>query len=380
MNALELNIESRNKEKIGYLANLKDFSYSSANKIDPNVVLKNPQVSLYCFDDTAKNAVFVELPQDIDLTKVPFVYQAQYDYAKRLIVVPYELFSKLADCLPEVRRPIFIYMAGRSGSTLLSHVFNASNVVVSLSEPDVATQLAHLRFEADENRISEIRNLAQCAMRFLFKPYHTDGIHAHALKFRSEGIRVADLMQNVFPDAKNLFLYRDAMSWVLSFYKLIKSNHDMPEYLSVNDWIKRNEDNKRADFSHLTAYLPSRSINVSIPEQLALWKIAIIEWYLEQIELGTPILAVRYQDLNQYREKVLKSIFTYCGIPKSRLSLGIRAFDRDSQADSHLIRKKEKEINGLKLNVEQTLSVSSILNRHPVLSNTNFMVPGTLQI
>jgi hypothetical protein len=49
----------------------------------------------------------------------PFVYQAQYDQAERLIAVPYETFTQLARDLPDVRRLILIYATGRSGSTLL---------------------------------------------------------------------------------------------------------------------------------------------------------------------------------------------------------------------------------------------------------------------
>lgn len=381
LETLQLNIKSRKKDdKIGFLANLNDFSCSNGVRIDPSLIIKNPQISMYCFDDTNKNAVFVEVPQDIDLTKSPFVYQTQYENAQRIILVPYETFNKLANSIPEVHHPIFIYMAGRSGSTLLSNIFNESRVAVSLSEPDVATQIAHLRYDVGASRIPEVRDLAQSTIRFLFKSYHTDGIQAHALKFRSEGIRIADLLQDAFPRAKNLFLYRDAISWITSFYQLIQRNYDMPDYSSVNAWIKRYETLKHADFSHLTSYLDKKCAKVSIPEQLALWLIAIIEWHQEQVELGTPMLAVRYSDLIQYREGVLQSVFTYCGLPMSSSSVGLRAFSRDSQAGSPHARINPKVGNRLKLNKQQIRSILLILKRHPILSKLDFNVSGTLLI
>lgn len=380
LEAHQLNIVSKHPKKIGFLASLNDFCFTDGGRVDPNIIIKNSQISLYCFDDIDRQAVFVEIPPDIDLTKVAFIYQTQYEYAQRLIVVPYDTFIKLGNSIPEVHRPIFIYMTGRSGSTLVSHIFNESKVAVGLSEPDIATQLVHLRYDIGENRTSEIRTLAQCAIRLLFKSYHAVSIQAHALKFRSEGIRIMDFLQEIFPRAKNLFLYRDAISWVNSFYHLIQRNYDMPEYSSVNDWKKRYETQLHTDFSHLTEYIHDKCTKVTIPEQLTLWRIAIIEWYLEQVEHGIPALAVRYQDLVQDREEVLQSIFNYCGLPISSALLGLKAFDRDSQAGSQHARINPKEGNKSKLNKEQVRSVSLILNRHPILSRPDFIVPGTLQI
>ena len=54
--------------------------------------------------------------------------------------------------------PIFVLSTARSGSTLLSHVFNALDSVHSLAEPDVATQFVHLH-SADGQRDAELRDL-----------------------------------------------------------------------------------------------------------------------------------------------------------------------------------------------------------------------------
>jgi len=252
MQTLQLTIGSKQRQMTGFLASLKDFEYTDGGQVDPNVVVENPQISLYCFDDTDKRAIFVELPVDIDLTEAPFIYLTQYEHAQRLIAVPYETFNQLATTLPEVRRPIFIYITGRSGSTLLSHVFNDSKVVVSLSEPDVATQFLHLRYDSDRNREAELRQLAQSTVRFLFKSYHLNGNQAHALKFRSEGLRVMDLFQEVYPQAKNLFLYRDAIGWARSFYRIIKQNS--PEFQSVDYYQGNFERIQAVDFSHFKQF------------------------------------------------------------------------------------------------------------------------------
>ena len=363
----------------GFLASLKDFSCTDGGEVDPNVVVENPQISLYCFDDIDRQAIFVELPADVDLTKAPFVYQSQYENAQRLIAVPYETFNQLAKTLPEIQQPIFIYITGRSGSTLLSHVFNDSNVVASLSEPDVATQFLHLRHSWERNRTSELHRLAQNTMRFLFKSYHARGIQTHALKFRSEGLQVMDLFQSAFPQAKNLFLYRDAIGWATSFYRLLKSD-GIPEYSPVSFWQSNFETIFTVDFSHFRQYLDDGCEQISIPEALALWWIASTEWYLAQVERGIPVLAVRYADIIQHREEVLGSIFNYCDLPVSGMQLGLSAFDRDSQAGTKLARENSNEGNMTALSEEQLRSVSVILERHPILNTSDYIVPETLRI
>lgn len=363
----------------GFLASLKDFTCTDGGEVDPNVIVENPHISLYCFSDIDKQAIFVELPADVDLTKAPFVYQAQYEHAQRLIAVPYETFSKLAETLPEIQRPIFVYITGRSGSTLLSHVFNDSNVVVSLSEPDVATQFLHLRHSWGRNRNAELHHFAQNTMRFLFKPYHQENVEAHALKLRSEGLQVMDLFQSAFPQAINLFLYRDAIGWATSFYRLFRSD-GMPENTPISFWQDIFETIFAVDFSRFTQYLQERNEEISIPEGLTLWWIASIEWYLTQVERGVPVLAVRYADLIQHREEVLQSVFGYCGLPASAMQLGLSAFDRDSQAGTKLARENPDVGNKLILSEDQLRSVTKILERHPVLNTSDFIVPGTLRI
>jgi hypothetical protein len=377
METRQLTIESKQDTDFGR-ASLKDFGYSDGGKVNPTVVVENPYLSLYCLDDINKQAIFVELPPEVDLTRVPFVYQTQYDHASRLIAVPYETFSHLATTLPEVTQPIFVYSTGRSGSTLISHVFNESKVVASLSEPDVATQFVQLRMGGNYPE-SKLCQFAQSTLRFLFKSYHTPEIRAHALKFRSEGLRIMDFFQAAFPQAKNLFLYRDAIGFATSHYRIFKSD-GFAEYSSVSEWLSIFEAILHGDFSHLRAYLDDGCEQISIPELFSLWWIAHMDFYLAQVERGVPVLAVRYADINQSPADVLKAVFAYCDLPPSAVQQGLKAFDRDAQAGTKLARENPKEGNKLKLTEEQIRSIMAVLQRHPVLKTSEFTVPETLQV
>src|SRR5688572_22541500 len=122
MNAHYLHIEEKHRQGAGVVASLADFTVTPGDLVDPAVILSNPNISLYCFDQAAKHAIFTELPDGMNLSTAPFVYQMQYDHAQRLIRVPINAFRQLASTLPPVEHLIMVYIVGRSGSTLLSSI------------------------------------------------------------------------------------------------------------------------------------------------------------------------------------------------------------------------------------------------------------------
>ena len=367
MEAQQLTIESKHRQYHRFLASLKDFSYHEGTLVDPSLVVKNPQISLYCLDDSSQQALFVEIPPGIDLAKVPFVCRTQYEQAQQLITVPYETFNQLADHLPQVQRPIFIYTTGRSGSTLLHQAFNESQIVLSLSEPDVATQFANLRHNTKGNRDAELRKLANSSIRFLFRNYHTQGVQAHALKFRSHGTQVMDLFQTIFPETKNIFLYRQAIAYVTSSYRIYQKN-EYPVYPSFQVWQSQFEQFWGADLSDLVKYVDEECEAISILKELTLEWIVGMEWYIAQVERGTPALALRYADLIDFQEETLKKIFSYCHLPLNRVQQALNAYSRDSQAGTPLGRENPQKGNKYTLNETQIDLVTGMLQRHSVLN------------
>jgi hypothetical protein len=373
-----LNIERKHRQFTPFVASMADFSCTSGEVINPEIVLANPDVSLYCLDDAAKHAIFVELPPGIDLARAPFVYQTQHDHAQRLIAVPYDTFRRLARALPAVGRLIVTYSSGRSGSTLVSHLFNALDGVASLSEPDVATQFVHLRRTQGEGEAA-LRDLLDCSVRFLFKPSAFGRQSAYALKLRAEGLRVMDLYQTTFPRARNLFLYRDALSFVASFSRILR-RFGSPEYAPVSEVLTEFGQYFGQDLTHLTAYLHSGTTDLSIPQQFTLMWLAAMEWYLAQYARGIPILAVRYNDLNAQREQVVAAILQHCGLSAAQAPDLLSVFARDAQAGTALARENPEEGNQLRLADEEREAITMIVQRHPVVNTPDFIVPGTLRV
>jgi hypothetical protein len=373
-----LTIENKERQMAGFLSSLNDFTVTADDAVNAGIVRTNPNISLYCLDDASKRAIFVELPPNVDLAKVPFVYQTQYEKAQRLIALPYDSFIQVARELPKVNDLIMIYMTGRCGSTLLSHVLNELDEVLSLSEPDVATQFVHLRDEYS-TRDTELRELLDSTVRVLFKPTALKTPSICALKLRSEGTQVMDLFQATFPQAKNLFLYRDAIGWVTSFYRIFSrggSSEPTPldEVRSVFDLLYK------YDATRLVDCLEEGTTEVSLVQYLTLWWLATMEWYLAKHTQGFPVLATRYGDLNTHREEVLTALFRYCGLPTEKVRETLGVFAQDSQAGTFLARDKPEEGNPLRLSEAQRNEVTTLLKRHPTITESDFIVPGTLRM
>lgn len=373
-----LNIEAKHRRGPGFIAGTKDFTTSEGEQVDSEIIIRNPNTSLYCFDDDAKRAIFVELPPNINLTTVPFVYFTQHEEAQRLIAVPYDAFRNIAKTLPAVEHLIMMYISGRSGSTLLSHIFNQLDSVMSLSEPDVITQFVHMR-DDNHQRDAELRELFDCTVRILFKPNPYKKPATYALKYRMETLRAMDLFHETFPHAKNLYSYRDAAGFVASFYRIFKT-HDAPETMPLSDFIASFNSMFRYDLTPKTIYLDPNAEQISIIQQMTLWWMVGIEWYLEQTASGIPILPVRYADLNQHREKVVTEIFKYCNLPVDKVSQSLSPFERDSQSGSPIARENPKEGNKYELTDEQQQEMTRILARHPVIKQSDFIVPDTLRV
>src|SRR5436190_10016493 len=112
-----------------------DFRVRDGGAADPRIVLQQPNLSLYCVDFENRQALFAETPPERDLSRAPFLYQAQYEAARRLIQIPFETLHRLAaEVVIDPARLILIYSVGRCGSTLVSHAFNEVEGVESLSE------------------------------------------------------------------------------------------------------------------------------------------------------------------------------------------------------------------------------------------------------
>ncbi|MEW6378274.1 MAG: hypothetical protein AB1611_01570 [bacterium] len=369
-------------------ARFSNFRCQEGESIDPGVIISNPDISPYCLDDPGKRVIFVETSPGIDLSKAPFYYQAQFQHAIRLVAVSYEDIHSLARAMGDpFDNLILIYSVGRCGSTLLSRVFNQVPGVVSLSEPDIFTQVVGLR-NPDGSRDSELSRLLRDCTRILGKPGAGGRKPNLAIKFRSFGIELGDLMHGIFPQARNIFLYRNAEDVIESLIRAFgdqgfwgRTFRAAQQSHLARFWLRLFIARRKKSMSRLIPLIqdyPSRAYKDlgSVGIALIMW-LSVMHRYLDLYRRGVPMIGLRYEDLIARPHEVVKALFEYCGLPVWKVPAACRVFEHDVRLGSYLDRKPPSHRC---LNLDDLLNIQRFLRSHPDVQSPHFVAPGTLTV
>ncbi|HSG45525.1 MAG TPA: hypothetical protein VLA72_20455 [Anaerolineales bacterium] len=348
-----------------------DFEFEVGESIDPQIVVTNPRITLYCLDHAHQRALFVENAPGVDLSQAPFFYHAQYENAVNLYGVSYDTLHELAKGIAlDSQRLIFVYSTGRSGSTLVGAALNAVDGVVGLSEPDVFTQLVTERDFGGSNQ-DEISALINSCMKLQCKP--TEKIPnpvAWAVKFRSFSTELGDLLYEHYPDSKNIFLYRDAESWMQSAGRAFSENGDSVEFRTMlQGWFSTLVPSLARHASENGPLLPIAVIGTHA------W-LAVMDKYLDLHKSGVPFKAFRFDDIKATREVAVKEIIEYCGLSDVDMDAVYKALERDSQADSP-IAQEILAGRDFELSDQHRADIAKTLAAHPVIQDGHFVVPST---
>jgi hypothetical protein len=293
-----------------------------------------------------------------------------------LIVVPYATFHELAARIPaDDSRLICIHNIGRCGSTLLSQVFNEVDSVVSLSEPDVFANFVALR----STPRPELIRLLHSSLCYVFRPAVTGSAATYALKFRNQCVDLIDLFFDAFPQARHLFMYRDALGWLASVNRLINQVGPLPP-LSRDEAIDHQALYMNRDRAEIEHFYDPAITSYPVIVYLAVGWLVMMSRYLELYEQGFRPLAVRYADLNKQREAVVTKIFEHCGLPADQVATALRAFDRDSQAETRLARDNAEAGNRVPIPDDLIAQIQVVLSRQSVINHSDYVLPGTLSL
>ncbi|WP_431297524.1 hypothetical protein [Tabrizicola sp. BL-A-41-H6] len=304
----------------------------AAVDVSPEVVLTEPGWTLFSFDLAASEAVFVDVGP-CDLSQAPFSYQRQFEIAQRVLRLPFADVLGMADAIPAAPQ-VHLFNIGHCGSTLLHNVFNQTEVAWCLSEPLFVFDLAMGRDKVvDEVRVALLR--AGCAFMRLFPGYAGQ---VQVLKHFSQALMIAEDCQRATPDARFLFLYRDAESWCNSVYGFVQRMggqmqvpKDEREFVW---WIMSGNMTLGA-----AAGLVDMTGDVLMFDELsaAVW-ILQRDRFHQVVAAGVPMRATPYEALVADRERTLAGIFAECGLPDADMEGALTAFDSDSHAGTATAR------------------------------------------
>ena len=320
----------RHKDHDFAISNTDDFTLGDSEAFDSRRLISDPRYSLYSLDFDRNAACFVELPYSVDLETKPFCFLAQFKEATHLITIPLDEFHTLAaGCEIDDSRLVFIQSVGRCGSTLVSRVFEAIESVNSLSEPDAFTVLVGWRGSGLAPD-SEIKRIAENCVRFFCRPLVSpDNQHFFALKFRSQCTEIDDLLAEAFPAAKHLYLTREPITWLDSFYRAFID----PKMVSDHDYQQWVED----VFAPMYPLIQNQVVD---GHPMPVWKPILLNWIANSETFnkfqnnGIPYCVADFSELKDQATVTIRRILDYCGIPITDWSHIEECLSHDSQKGS----------------------------------------------
>lgn len=373
MKAQVFDVVSREKQNPFGIAAVDDFKLEEKGFVDAQEILENPNILLYCLEPESQQAIFVETPEAADILAAPFYYIRQYERAIQVLKVSYETLERLADqVILDDQRMIFIYSMGRCGTTLTSSAFSQAEDVVSLSEPDVFSQLVQM-LDFSGSYDAEVGALTRACLLLTCKDWVDGQQPVWVLKFRSFVVEIADLIYTHFPQAKSLFLYRNADAWWKSSARAFGENVATQERL-IGFWMRTKMWFKKLDHYNLVSLEEiSRGLLISL-----IW-LSCMERCLERLEAGQPMLPVRYEDLKANPELVIGRIFDYCGVHVTNRNNLLDVLNRDSQAKTPISRDQLKQVDW-EPDPDDIAIIQRVIAEQPIINRPDYQLPGTLKL
>lgn len=336
--SLRHDILSRHRPREFAPTGLADFTTDPGTEVDAAALLRDPAWSLYALELETGRAIFVHLAPGTDLSRAAFIPQAQFAAAQAVLSVPLDDLSGLSADLPAPERLILLFSIGRCGTTLANHILNTVPDTFALSEPRAFVTLALARHQMPPARAEA---LIAAVTRLMFRapqglPSGDQAPRHFAIKFHSQVLYQADLFHRAFPQAKFLFLYRDAQSWASSMSRFLQNLGEplllTPEQLARTWWIG----SAGAPLDELAPGLDiTAPLTAHAPLLACVWA-HLITCYRLHLAKGLKFHALRYDDLTRDREGSIRALLSHCDLPASTMAEALATFDRDSQAGTEI--------------------------------------------
>lgn len=308
------------------VADPADFRCVPVGPVDPQTVVAEPGYSLYCLDHDNRRVLFVKT--DADVCGTPFYSQTQYTHATGLVALSYDELHALRT--PGQPSGVFVHSTGRCGSTLVAGALAEQGGLVTLSEPDVLTQLVMLAPRIGE---PDLRELLRSCVRLLARGGPV------AIKPRSFVVELAGLLQEEFPQFRSVFLYREPLAWGLSTARAF-AGYD-PALVTDPGAVQ----DRLGLLIPLLARRRRRLGRLLSPEEvMACQWVSQVERAMALRHRGIDVFTASYEELVADPRAVLGALFTHCGLP-APAELG-PLLARDSQEGTPLSRAATRERAG----------------------------------
>ena len=327
----------RRKFHVFEYTSARDFLCFYLSNVDVDYVLR-PTVSLYSIGKD--EAVFVEIADGIDIyssDENPFFHMAQFNRSKYAIKMPLKIFHAFAKKIGDPTMPvIWVSHTGRCGSTLLGQMFEKISGTQLIAEPDAPTNIVYME-KMKEISDCERVELIRSTVRFLCKPY--PGTERIVIKTRPICAPQMMDVSNLFPNIKQIFLYRNCGGTVSSYLALFSS---VPYTEIARLWFDSILFNAtkpvlRKQFELYFLGKPT-TMNIMRPSSFSsTTELLTFMWanYIflarDAMSLDQTILPIKYDDFTRDKENVCGKVLQKLGLNLKYLDAVVTAFDSDSQ-------------------------------------------------
>ena len=344
-----------------------DFALGPEQIVPSSIIFDEPGWSPYCLDHETGELILLWLPAATDLAKSPFYFVAQYRHAERVLKLPLAEIEALVSALPDPPVAI-IYSMGRCGTTLASRALDESPHAWSLSEPEVFN---HRSLILPPNSPISGGALVRAMIRLIFAQRAKREATTLALKLRSQSLFHMQHFIDGRPDARAIFMYRDAIGWAQSVF----------QFLGEFDWefsVPAENRLRRWDFfsgggplTELARYTDLTTPETSLAAMIAAGWMHHLDTYLTRLHGGAQFLALRYNDLNANREAEIARMFRHAGVGNAGLENLSSILDEDSQKGTSIGRREGKR----RLDEAQLAEIRAVLARQPAFADPNLILP-----
>ena len=228
-----VNITARGTYSVLLITQLYNFVWRHERYVHPRYVLEHDNITLmgvtpthafFCvsdpdFDvlDTQVNSSRTYIPiferifsRSSSFQVAPFLWIAQFDVAKKLVIMPHSSFNRLAAEIgdPRDRKVTFVNMTARCGSTLLGQIMTRTPETRSISEPWSFMHI-HRHFRCGLFSTPEYKRLVRSVVRLQCKRERSRDVQHIFMKTTLGMSPVFPTLKELFPTAKFIFNTRN---------------------------------------------------------------------------------------------------------------------------------------------------------------------------
>lgn len=344
-----------------------DFALGDERPTSASVLLDEPGWSPYCIDHATHELICVRLPSGTDLAESSFYFVTQYHRAEQLLKVPLTELAALTDALPDPPVAI-IYSMGRCGTTLASRALNESPLAWSLSEPEVFN---HQSLILPPDSPVRCADLVRMLIRLIFAQRARREATTLALKLRSQSTFHMQQFIDARPDARAVFMYRDAIGWGQSVYQFL-AEFDWEDDVAAENRLRRwGFFSGNGPLSDLGRYVDLGTPSTSLAAMIGAGWVHCLQTYLDRLGEGTQFLAMHYADLAAGRRTEVEKLFHHAGLGTAGLDKLDAVFDEDSQKGMSIGRREGKR----RLTDDQLAELRTVLAAHPRFADPDLRLP-----